>query len=107
MNIFFSPRLSAILKILAEKKDYVPTSYLAEQLGVSTRTVFREIQDIDFLLAPFGISLKSKSGYGYKLVASDASIKHFFEVLEASVDIVPWATTEERRNLLMMEILQA
>lgn len=107
MNIFFSPRLNAILKILAEKRDYIATSYLAEQLGVSTRTVFREIQDIDFLLAPFGISLKSKAGHGYKLVASDASIKHFFEVLESSVDLIPWTTTEERRNLLMMEILQA
>lgn len=66
MNIF-SPRLSAILRILAEADQPVSVDALAESVGVSRRTVFRDLEGTHGMLRQNGLSLATVPGRGMEL----------------------------------------
>lgn len=103
--MIYSPRLLEILKVLAKNNDYVSTHVLAELLGVSNRTIFRELQDVNYLLEPFNIKLESKAGYGFKIIGETHNIDRFIHSLESSQNRLPYRNVEERRELLMIECL--
>ncbi|MEG0328001.1 MAG: PRD domain-containing protein [Erysipelothrix sp.] len=105
MTMIYSPRLLEILKVLVQHDDYVSTHVLAESLGISNRTVFREVQNVNELLTPFNISLESKSGFGFKLRGSPEDINRFIHNLESSKNQMSYRNAEERRELLMIECL--
>lgn len=63
MNIF-SPRLSAILALLAESEEPVRVDDLAESAGVSRRTVFRDLEGIHGVLGHYGLTLNTIPGKG-------------------------------------------
>lgn len=103
--MIYSPRLLEILKVLVSHDDYVSTHVLAEALSVSNRTVFREIQNVNYLLEPFNIELESKSGFGYKLRGSPEDVNRLIQSLESSQNKLPYRNADERRELLMIECL--
>ena len=105
MDMIYSPRLLEILKVLVSHDDYVSTHVLAEALSVSNRTVFREIQNVNYLLEPFNIELESKSGFGYKLRGSPEDVNRLIQSLESSQNKLPYRNADERRELLMIECL--
>lgn len=105
VDVIYSPRLLEILKVLVSHDDYVSTHVLAEALSVSNRTVFREIQNVNYLLEPFNIELESKSGFGYKLRGSPEDVNRLIQSLESSQNKRPCRNADERRELLMIECL--
>lgn len=102
----FSERLKRILKILLELEagQFISMEALAEQLQVSRRTVFREIDGLDALLSTYGVSLVSRPGKGIRLAADEKDRAHLFEALSFAGGQIQ--NKEDRRRLLLYELLQ-
>lgn len=52
-----SERARSILAILGAGTNYVPAEKIAAEIGVSARTVTREMHGIEMSLMPYGITL--------------------------------------------------
>ena len=61
-------RTTAILKILTEGDNpFRSAGELAERLGVSTKTVSRELPAVAEALKPYGLDLSRKKGAGFSI----------------------------------------
>ena len=100
-----SSRLAKILEICLAKDNYVTVEELSSSLQISTRTVFREIRDIDYCLKPYQLTISSKSGKGIKIVGSSKDKEALYQ--EMIHQGVTYVNKEERRNLLIFEILRS
>lgn len=101
----FTVRMQQILILLLKAKAPVPLRSLAEQVGISRRTVQRELESVDSLLARWGLSLHSKVGCGIWLDGSSQDRETLLTVLEENraVDVTD---KQERRKHLLFEILK-
>lgn len=100
-----SSRLAKILELCLNKDDYLSIEELSSSLQTSTRTVFREIRDVDYCLTPYHLKLKSKTGLGIKIMGSQADKAQLAK--EMSNQGVSYVNKEERANLLIFEILRS
>lgn len=70
----FTKRQKEIIFLLKEIDDFVPAEWVAKQLGVSDRTVRKEIKFIQQKEEFYGIHLESIRGKGYKLIVTDKEL---------------------------------
>lgn len=103
MNL--SPRLRQILIILLQEEQILSVQKLADEIKVSKRTVQRELENVDDTLKEFGLSLQTKPGMGIWLCGDDADKKRLLGQLQEE-DIIDSGDIEERRKLLILEILK-
>lgn len=106
VNTVFSPRLLEILRVLASTQEYVTTQALAESVGVSARTVFRELENINTFLKSYGVSVEAKTGHGYQLVGDQTNRDLFLKNIEATRKPLTYTNPDERRQLLILECLK-
>lgn len=101
----FSSRMQQILKILLIQEGPVPVKTLAEQMGISKRTVQRELESVERPLRRYGIEFCSKAGSGIWLEGSEENKEKLLCLLETedSLDVTDKA---ERRKRLILEILK-
>jgi mannitol operon transcriptional antiterminator len=105
LNVF-SPRLIKLLILLVEHADYVPVAALAEKLGTSKRTLFREIQGCNRMLQPFGMQLETKSGVGIRLLGEAADKSRLLKTLMDHQSTLGFFDKEQRRMMLTAELLK-
>ena len=55
-------RMKQIMQVLLKESGAVSVKYLAEQIGVSRRTVQRELESIDTSLRGYDLTFVSKTG---------------------------------------------
>lgn len=102
--IEFSDRVRRILRVLLEQPDqYLSMETLAEKIQVSRRTIFRELDGLDELLAPLGVQLVSRPGKGIRLEGDDESRARLFESLSGTSHQA--SNREDRRRLLLYDLL--
>lgn len=101
----FSSRMQQILKILLKQEGPVPVKALAEQMGISKRTVQRELESVGRPLKRHGLEFCSKAGSGVWLDGSDEDKKALLSQLEAE-DSLDVTDKSERRKRLILEILR-
>lgn len=103
MNV--TSRLRKILIILLLEPDSISVKALAEQIGVSKRTVQRELEYIEHELASYQITFQTKTGKGVWLSGSEADKRELLQELkeEGNYDV---SNREERRKRLVLEILK-
>lgn len=101
----FTPRLKQILSLLLAEADAIPVKNLAEKVGVSKRTVQRELEYIDNALKDYEIQFGSKTGVGVWLEGSEAEKKRLLAELQ-NEDDYDVTNREERRKRLILEILK-
>lgn len=101
-----SPRLKRILLLLLEAPDqtYTKIESLANDLKTSRRTIFRELENVNELLALSGVKMETRTGKGIRLTGEAANKKLLKEDL--NVDDVTYVNKEERRKLLAFELLR-
>ncbi|WP_219835742.1 BglG family transcription antiterminator [Paenibacillus sp. R14(2021)] len=99
-----SNRQRRLLEVLLKKQEEVTAGELAEELQISARTVHREIQELENVLAGSGLQLIRKSGIGITLQGSDADIAGFKERLGTSVSDT--FASEERKVLILCQLLE-
>lgn len=103
MNL--TPRLRKVLLILLEKDTTMSVQELAERVGVSKRTVQRELEYLGNELDAYGISFESRTGKGVWLSGDTEQKKKLQQELCRSDDY-DVSDREDRRKRLLLEILK-
>ncbi|WP_317958269.1 BglG family transcription antiterminator [Oceanobacillus kimchii] len=104
MVLYLSSRERHILKILLEAEKEMPVKDIADQLGVSIRTIHREIKKTEKVLEDYQLNLTKKTGTGI-IIQGSLENKN---VLQQAIEELPSAelTEEERQVILLYTLLQ-
>ena len=100
-----TPRLKQILLIMLREEQVLPVKELAVRIGVSKRTVQRELEYIGTSLKPYRLTFETKTGAGVWLSGSAEDKKRLLEELQGT-DNYDVGNREERRKRLILEILK-
>lgn len=100
-----TPRLKQILLIMLQERQALPVKELALRIGVSKRTVQRELEYIGSSLKPFGLTFETKTGKGVWLSGEEANKRRLLEELQET-DSYDVSNRQERRKRLILEILK-
>lgn len=100
-----TPRLKQILLIMLKEGQIIPVKELAARIGVSKRTVQRELEYIGNSLKPYHLAFETKTGKGVWLSGSDEDKKQLMEELQGT-DNYDMSNREDRRKRLILEILK-
>ena len=101
----YSARAIEIIDILIKQSDYMTVSQISDQLKISKRTIFREMETVESLLEQLKISISKKTRVGIKIDATPEQIQAFKVATESRTDQV--YSQEARLNLLMIELLKS
>jgi mannitol operon transcriptional antiterminator len=103
MNI--SNRQRQMLELLINRKDEITAGEMAAGIKVSTRTIHRELSELENVLASYGVILRKKSGTGVQMQASPQQLEELKIRLlhNQSMD----HTSDERKILLLCFLLEA
>lgn len=101
----FTPRLRQILLIMLESEQKIPIRKLAEQIGVSKRTVQRELEYVQSSLKRYHIVFQSKTGTGVWLEGRKEEKERLLQDL-TDMDTIDTADKEQRRRRLILEMLK-
>ncbi|MCT1578121.1 BglG family transcription antiterminator [Oceanobacillus kimchii] len=102
--MYLSSRERHILKILLEAEKEMPVKDIAGQLGVSIRTIHREIKKTEKVLEDYQLNLTKKTGTGI-IIQGSLENKN---VLQQAIEELSSAelTEEERQVILLYTLLQ-
>lgn len=103
--MIYSPRLKKILEYCLIRDEYVSVEELAKLCKASTRTIFRELKDIDQDLKDYDLKLVSKPKAGWSLQGTSDQKQLLLQDLR--VQGVAYLDKEERRNMLIFELLHS
>ncbi|AIF50494.1 BglG family transcription antiterminator [Pelosinus sp. UFO1] len=93
-----------LLRICAEDK-YVTISAIAKELGVSAKTILRELQEVEDWLISKGCSLSKKTGAGIKVNGSHDRKTMILEILKGEKEESLYSP-KERQIVIVSELLQ-
>ncbi len=96
-------RLSKIFAELFNAKGPVSVATLASLIGVSRRTVFRELEKVDVVLKKFNLRLETTVGEGLFLSGDSEDIDKLREVVEAQRESL--STDKELRRIALALLL--
>lgn len=97
-------RTTAILKILTEGENpFQSAADLADKLGVSTKTVSRELPAVAEALKPYGLDLARKKGAGFAINGGAEAVANLKEFLGQVNDRT--FSPEERRSIIVSRLL--
>lgn len=105
MSSGLSPRMQDIVRVLLLEKNPIPVKALAEQIGVSKRTVQRELEYLDRPLKAYGLKFCSKTGSGVWVEGDKEDRARLLEEISNSDDLDVTNRTERRKRLIL-EILK-
>ncbi|AZO94402.1 PRD domain-containing protein [Halocella sp. SP3-1] len=100
-----SSRTKEILNILCNRKEYVTVKSIAREIGVSSRTILRELSKVENWLQENGYDLNKKKGTGIGLDCTDQekdAIKNLLQLESVEDYYMP----EERRFIILSELLR-
>ncbi|WP_068620927.1 BglG family transcription antiterminator [Paenibacillus tuaregi] len=98
-----TPRQRQILEILLNRQEEVTAGEIAAKIGVSARTVHREMSGVEQLLTDLGLPLEKKSGRGFQVTGSPDQHQAALQELNASA--LTRYSTEERKWLVLSTLL--
>ncbi len=100
-----TPRIKSILQILLDSEDPVLESEIAEQIGVSKRTIQREIDYVEKVLPYEGLNIRKKKNFGVWL---DGEAKYFEQLRMklASFQEKGIIDKEQRVHQIIFELLR-
>ena len=104
-----SRQMSDIYRRLSEN-EYQTAEALAEELGVSSKTIRNQLKNLNELLSEFEVYVESKHGAGYRLVVENPSRRKELEELMQKRELQESAipnSSEERVQYLLEYLLNA
>ena len=101
----FTPRLMQILFLLLNAEKPIPAAKLAEQLQISKRTIFRELDHVDSSLEKYGLKLERKSRTGFELTGDLQDKQRLLTELQKSDHFDP-RNREERQQKLILAMMK-
>ncbi|GGI44559.1 transcriptional regulator MtlR [Paenibacillus marchantiophytorum] len=99
-----SNRHRQILELLMYRADDITAGEIAAEINVSTRTVHRELSELETILADYGIGLQKKSGKGIQLQAEPEQLEAFRQMLYGRMAVE--YSAEDRRMMILCTLLE-
>ncbi len=104
-KIKITTRKKDILNRLCSEDDYITIGKIAEDIGVSSRTILRELEEIGELLRVNGLQLDTKTGVGIRLTSTLEEKEKLLSIIE-SEGTERVFTPNERHTIIAGELLQ-
>lgn len=101
----FTPRMQAILRRLLKEEDYLSEQALADDLGISKRTVQRELEGTEKALSSYKLKLVRQKRAGIRLDGSALDKKNLAEAL-SDASAMDFSDKDTRRRYLLFELLR-
>ena len=102
--MYISARERQILEILLKNTDETTVKDLADQIGVSGRTIHRDLKNVEDILVEYTLSLQRKSGVGVQITGSPNKIRDL-ELYLFNLSHTEY-TPEERQTIILCELLE-
>ncbi|MBB3108989.1 mannitol operon transcriptional antiterminator [Paenibacillus phyllosphaerae] len=99
-----STRQRQIVELLLSRVDGMTVAEIAEEIKVSPRTVHRELQETETILASAQIKLVKKSGSGIQVKANPEEIELFRKTLEAM--FTTGYSAEDRKTYILCRLIE-
>ncbi|PEQ90293.1 PTS sugar transporter [Bacillus sp. AFS006103] len=103
--MYISARERQILEILLTEKDEITVKDLADQIGVSGRTVHRDLKNVEDILTEYDLSLQKKSGVGVQISGSKEKIGEL-ELFLFNLFHTEY-TPDERQTIILCALLES
>ncbi len=100
----FTPRLRQILLVMLNE-ELISVKSLSEQVGISKRTIQRELEYIDHYLKKYNVRIRSKAGRGIWLEGTEEHRDHLYRELKDQ-NLMDSTNREERRKRLAVELIK-
>ena len=101
----FTPRIQQILRIMLDNRGPVNKQDIADDIGVSKRTVQREFEYLELCIKRYGLKLTNHKGIGVEIQGSPENIEKLREDL-GDQQYPDAADREGRRRRLLFELLR-
>lgn len=99
-----SARTKEIIQIVTAARGYITIKEIAAGMGISERTVYREIPEVTKVLAEYDIILETVSKKGIRLTGKKENIQRLFQNLNDNVR-VQVVDPRERLYLILLKLL--
>lgn len=103
MNI--SSRQRHILEILLREQNGITIGTIAKEVEVSSRTIHRELNELEKLIKQFGCTLKKKAGKGLCITGKKERLHELKQALVQSTPIE--YTPTERKTIILSTLLES
>lgn len=103
--MYISARERQILEILLTKNDEMTVKDLADQLGVSARTVHRDLKNVEDILKEYELWLQKKSGVGVQIAGEPNKVQEL-EMFLFNLFRTEY-TPDERQTIILCELLES
>lgn len=103
--MYISARERQILEILLTEKDEITVKDLADQIGVSGRTVHRDLKNVEDILTEYDLTLQKKSGVGVQISGSKEKIGEL-ELFLFNLFHTEY-TPDERQTIILCALLES
>ncbi|WML42033.1 BglG family transcription antiterminator [Neobacillus sp. OS1-2] len=102
--MYISARERQILEILLKNTDETTVKDLADQIGVSARTIHRDLKNVEDILEEYTLSLQKKSGVGVQIIGDTNKVREL-ELYLFNLSHTEY-TPEERQTIILCELLE-
>ena len=101
----FTPRIQQILRIMLNSRGPVNKQDIADDIGVSKRTVQREFEHLELCIKKYGLKLENHKGKGVEIKGNPETIEKLREDL-GDQQYPDAADRDGRRRRLLFELLR-
>jgi mannitol operon transcriptional antiterminator len=102
--MYITARERQILEILLTEKDETTVKELADKIGVSGRTIHRDLKNVEDVLKEYELSLQKKSGVGVQITGEPTKIREL-ELFLFNLFHTEY-TPDERQTIILCELLE-
>ncbi|WP_210367115.1 BglG family transcription antiterminator [Bacillus sp. REN3] len=102
--MYISARERQLLEILLTEKEETTVKDLADRIGVSGRTVHRDLKNIEDILMEYELALQKKSGVGVQISGNPEKIRQL-ELFLFNLFHTEY-TPDERQTIILCELLE-
>lgn len=93
-----SARTIAVIQCLLAGGDTVTAGTIAKELGVSSKTISRELPKVEMMLKAYGLKLVRKTGAGLRIAGNDAQLE---ELRQNTMQMEFSAYTPQQRQIIL------
>ncbi|XJZ27524.1 BglG family transcription antiterminator [Bacillota bacterium Lsc_1132] len=103
--MYISARERQILETLLSENNELTVKDLADKIGVSGRTIHRDLKNVEDILKEYNLTLQKKSGVGIQITGEKKNIQdlelYLFNLYNAEY------TPNERQTVILCELLES
>lgn len=103
-KLYISGRERKIIDFLLAEQDELPIKQLADNMGVSSRTIHRDLRGVEDILHGHALTLEKKSGVGIRVQGAEQD-KRKLQITIAS-NVQTDFTPEDRQALILSKLLE-